>query len=131
MSYMMRDEPLKESARQWKLFLKDHDYPGEAINGAAAKLDAMADDLKDALLEWDETGVIPDVEAEGISLRQLTEVFGFKVIAAIMMIDWLRREPDQAKFALSQPVAKLMITREEAGKMLEIDGQDSDETPSK
>lgn len=36
---------------------------------------------------------VPDIEVEGVSFRELTEDDGMKPIRAILMLDWLRREP--------------------------------------
>ena len=38
-------------------------------------------------------GGIPDIEVEGVSFLDLTEKDGMKPIRAILMLDWLRREP--------------------------------------
>ena len=36
---------------------------------------------------------VPDMEIGGVSFRELTENDGMKPIRAILMLDWLRREP--------------------------------------
>ena len=36
---------------------------------------------------------VPDMEIGGVSFRELTENDGMKPISAILMLDWLRREP--------------------------------------
>lgn len=36
---------------------------------------------------------VPDIEVEDVSFRELTEDDGMKPIRAILMLDWLRREP--------------------------------------
>lgn len=36
---------------------------------------------------------VPDIEVEGVSCRELTENDEMKPIRAILMLDWLRREP--------------------------------------
>ena len=39
------------------------------------------------------SSVSPNVSYEGVSFHELTDVEGMKPIRAILMLDWIRREP--------------------------------------
>lgn len=39
------------------------------------------------------SSVSPNVSYEGVSFRELTDIEGMKPIRAILMLDWIRREP--------------------------------------
>lgn len=52
----------------------------------------LPSDLKLAVLAIVNQG-IPDLEIEGISLTELIEKDGMKPIRAVLMLDWIRREP--------------------------------------
>lgn len=41
-------------------------------------------------------GIIPKIEYYDVTLKELIEQEGMKPIRAIMMLDWIRREPDTA-----------------------------------
>lgn len=120
-----------DSLQIWKQILRAHNYPEASIASTATKLEAMPDTLKKALLDWHETGDLADLSVEGISTHQLMGIFGFAEIAAILMLDWLLREPDEAKYALAQPVTRVVVDDKvlEAIECAEMeDSGDSDAT---
>lgn len=110
----------------WVDFLRKNEYPEPAVFSAALKLDSMASDLQEMLLGWDRTGDMPDTEVEGFTVRELMEYKGMNEIAAVLMLDWLRRDPEEAKLALAEPVTKFCIGEEEMQKLEQCDEIDTD-----
>lgn len=111
-------------ASPWIDFLKRNEYPDASAVSAAAKLDALPTDLQEALLRWDKSGELPDLEAEGFTLRELMDYKGLTEIAAILMLDWLRREPEAAKLALAEPADRLEIGAKERKRLAECEAAD-------
>ena len=52
----------------------------------------LPNELKEAVYDV-LSSVSPNVSYEGVSFRELTDVEGMKPIRAILMLDWIRREP--------------------------------------
>lgn len=111
----------------WIDFLKKNGYPDVSAVSAAAKLDVLSADLQDALLRWDKSGELPDLEAEGFTLRDLVDYNGLTEIAAFLMLDWLRREPETAKLALAEPMDRLEIGENERKQLAECEAADQED----
>lgn len=73
-------------------------YPEKAAILVAEKLINISPQLKPALDAWLTTGAEPEVCSEGFSTKTLMEKQSrMKYPAALLSIDWLRREPQIAK----------------------------------
>lgn len=82
----------------------DFDCKESQVDGVVEKISKLAPDIYDAFESWFNTGVVKDIEVEGhtvASLRQKKK--NMNIIGAYLTLDWLKREPQQAKFALNQP----------------------------
>ena len=113
--------------QEWELFLRAHGCPEKEIASTAEKLNQLPEDLQAAALQWGQTGTVPDIEAEGFTARELNEVFGFKEIACILMLGWLRRAPDEAKYALSRPYSRVAVDQETIEALRRAEAEDSGE----
>lgn len=110
----------------WGEFLKRNDYPQHLIAGMLPKMERLPEDLKEALKRWDATGVLPDLEEEGFCLKELVEYAGLQEIAAFLMLDWLRREPEEAKVALAEPRTKIYVDEKCIDELIYAEETDSD-----
>ena len=113
--------------QEWEQFLRAHGFPEKKIPATAEKLNQLPDDLKAAALQWDKTGTLPDIEAEGFSARQLNEIFGLNEIASILMLGWLRRSPQEARYALSRPISKIVLDQDTISALQRAGEEDTDE----
>lgn len=104
--------------------MKNNGYPEKLIDNTNLKLENLPDDLKEALKKWDATGLLPDIEAQGFSIKELVEDIGLNEIAAFLMIDWLEREPEKAKLALCEPVTKICIDEDCIEEMVNAEEDD-------
>ena len=93
--------------------VNDFDCKESQVDGVALKISKLAPDIYAAFESWFNTGVVKEIEVEGYtvaSLRQKKK--NMNIVGAYLTLDWLRREPQQAKFALSQPeFANSVITK--------------------
>lgn len=126
--FIKKAEPAE--GEQWIPFLRRNGYSDAAVASAAPKLEHMDPDLKKSLLRWDKIGDLPDREIEGFTVAGLIEYADLHPIGAFLMMDWLLREPEEAKYALAQPVSGLEITTELLSKLEESEAKDHpDEEP--
>jgi hypothetical protein len=82
----------------------DFDCKESQVGGVVEKINKMAPDIYAAFESWFNTGVVKEIEVEGYtvsSLRQKKK--NMNIVGAYLTLDWLRREPEKAKFALNQP----------------------------
>lgn len=65
-----------------------------------ARLTASDEDVKAAVVSWIGGGDVPELSAEGHSVSSLARDYGMNALAALLTIQWLRRDPVTAKKAL-------------------------------
>lgn len=109
---------------QWLPLLKRNGYSDAAAASAAPKIEKMDPQLQNDLLRWDKIGDYPDREIEGFTVAGLVENAGMHPIGAFLMMDWLLREPDEAKYALAQPLTKLEISQAALARIAESEDAD-------
>lgn len=82
--------------------------PKEKLELLLAKIESWNDDLKESLYQWLLNDIIPEIACSEYSVRRLMVDKGMKVVAALMTIDWLRREPENAKKTLKRGVDRII-----------------------
>lgn len=122
--FFKRPEPVQN--KKWEELLRRNDYPESSIASAASKLENLTEDFAEAVLEWDRTGELPYMEVEGFTADEIVEYMGVHEIAAILMLDWLRREPEEAKMAIAESVSKIEISENEKEIIRQMEEQDED-----
>ncbi len=93
--------------------LNDFDCKASQVDGVVDKISKMAPDIYAAFESWFNTGVIQEIEVEGYTVASLLATKkNLNIVGAYLTLDWLRREPQRAKLALSQPeIANSVITK--------------------
>ncbi|MCX7773552.1 MAG: hypothetical protein N2376_10630 [Clostridia bacterium] len=93
--------------------IDDFDCKESQVDGVVAKISRMAPDIYAAFESWFNTGVVKEIEVEGYTVASLrAKKRNMNIVGAYLTLDWLRREPDKAKFALSQPeILNSVITK--------------------
>lgn len=93
--------------------IDDLDCKESQVDGVVERISKLAPDIYSAFEEWFNTGIVREIEVEGYtvaSLRQKKK--NLNVVGAYLTLDWLRKEPEKAKYALNQPeVINSIITR--------------------
>ncbi len=75
-------------------------YPSAGARLIADKLAAATPEVRAAFIDWWETGKLPAFAVEGYTANRLVEEHSMRPIAALLTLDWLIREPEQAKASL-------------------------------
>jgi hypothetical protein len=95
--------------------VRDFEYvPGHA-RSVAKRLQAAAPPVRAAFLEWWTTGRISDLTIEGYSIDKLMKERRMNPVAALLLLDWLAREPERAKAGLVARVDRIRFKPPEAG----------------
>jgi hypothetical protein len=80
--------------------MSEFGYPYKGAQLVAVKLEGSAPELRRAFLKWWEMGELPELGVEGFTVSQLIDQHHLNPIAAFLTLDWLIRQPEQAKAAL-------------------------------
>lgn len=85
-----------------RFLITELNYSTRQANMVAADLLASQPHVWRAFEQWRTTGDLPDLEAEGYSLRSLVEELCLNPIGALLTLDWLLVEPEAAKSAIQE-----------------------------
>ena len=81
-----------------KAKLIERGYPKNAAQIVAQKLSTLTDTLKEAANKWLDTAEMPEIAFHGYSTMSLMEHNPEMTYpAALLTLDWLRREPEKAR----------------------------------
>ena len=114
-------------------FLEENDYKKHEIKIVLKKIKNMDTDILTAFISWFEDGQVEDIEVEGISIDDLLQKMNFSYINAFLYLDWLKRDPAEAKIALAGVVDNVRISedvREELSRMFGNQTNETDELMS-
>jgi hypothetical protein len=75
-------------------------YPPQGAKIIAEKLVNSMPEIQKAFLNFWEKGEVPLLEVDGYTISNLETEHGMKLLAALLTLDWLIREPDKAKASL-------------------------------
>ena len=81
-------------------YLESHGIDNAYSHEMAKKIENSDKKIYNAILDYIEKGLEPTISVEDYSCKQLTQKFGMSVIAALLTLDWLLREPTEAKRAI-------------------------------
>ena len=84
--------------------LKEHGYPEFMLEKTADKVAAFQPIIAAAFESFCAEGKVPDIVIEGYDYSILTSEFCMKPVGAFITLDWLIREPEKAKEALSKGI---------------------------
>lgn len=82
--------------------LIDEGYPSHMMVQTINKLVNLSEPIKTSFENWYLSGELPVFELSGYTYQQLVSDFKMKPVGAFLTLDWLLREPYEAKIALSQ-----------------------------
>lgn len=69
------------------------------------------------VIAWFEDGTYPEKAVEQITVRELVEDFGYKPLNAFIAIDWLKHDPQAAKYFIVKSVTAIAETEARRAKM--------------
>ncbi|MCL2109716.1 MAG: hypothetical protein FWH20_10275 [Oscillospiraceae bacterium] len=83
--------------------ISDLDCKESQVDGIVEKIQKLAPEIYTAFEEWFNTGKVSDIAVEGFTVESIrTKKKQMNVVGAFLALDWLKREPQKAKFALNQ-----------------------------
>lgn len=84
--------------------VEDFDCKESQADTVVEKISRLAPDIYAAFESWFNTGVVKEIEVEGYTVASLRKKKkNMNIVGAYLTLDWLRREPEKAKYALNQP----------------------------
>ena len=94
---MLESKIIKDS------LINDLDCKESQAAGVVEKITKLSPEIYQAFEEWFNTGKISEIEVEGYTVASLrAKKKQLNVVGAFLTLDWLKREPTKAKFALNQ-----------------------------
>lgn len=84
--------------------LEEEKYPEFMIDNTLAKIEKFTPVIKSAFIEWIEQGIVPQQVIAGYSFTQLIRERNMRPIGAFITLDWLNRDPENAKYALENGI---------------------------
>lgn len=94
----------KEQLRE--LLVEKYDYKNSQVDSVVEKIGRFSPKVAAAFEKWLNTGEIDNTEVEGYTVKSIMEKKPMKIVGAYLTLDWLEREPSEAKAALGEPVFK-------------------------
>lgn len=82
--------------------LIENGYSEKSANLVIEDLLHLSSPLNEYLVEWIENGICKDFVSEGYSITAFMEKRKMKYPAALLTMDWLIKEPEQAKESLKR-----------------------------
>lgn len=84
--------------------LKEEGYPDFMLEKTTDKIEAFSSVVQKAFEEWCNNKQQPNIVVEGFAFTDLRTQWGMKPISAFITLDWLLREPESAKNALTKGI---------------------------
>ena len=81
--------------------------------------------LKKAFGKWYKSGIIPKEYIEGITFDMLVNSFQMNGFNAFLTLDWLKREPLEAKAALGRAIDTIVVDNEVLKRKKESEQDDT------
>ncbi|MBO4587719.1 MAG: hypothetical protein J5711_02310 [Bacteroidales bacterium] len=77
--------------------LKEEGFPEHIIDRTLSKVANLQPSLKTSFEQWLKDKVHPSIAIEGYTFDSLVAQYGMTGIGAFLTLDWLIREPNEAK----------------------------------
>lgn len=103
-SFLPAGVPLSKRAKRGQTLFDHSSYSETGARLLHEQLLACDDNLQQAAARWLETGEETPLEAGGYSASELQERYKMNYPAAVLTLDWLRKEPQQALTALKEGI---------------------------
>lgn len=84
--------------------INEKGYDRQQTERLEEKIDRLSPDIRASLENWIETGSLESPEYEGYNVEKILKKQPYKEIGAFIMLDWLKRNPEEALKALNRPV---------------------------
>ena len=100
---MKGERDMIEKALLRKRLIDDFDCKESQVDDIVGKIEKLAPHIAAAFEKWFRTGIVEEIEVEGYSVASLRAIRkNMNVVGAYLTLDFLSREPERAKQALTQ-----------------------------
>ena len=123
---------MKITFREFHQALAQDGCPEEEIRRLYKAVKAMDKESRGWVVRWFCTGEYPEREVEKVTAEHLVNVCGYRPIYALVLLDWLKTEPEAAKyFAMKIPVtlSPSEAIGPEVARLLEREGHEAWDAP--
>lgn len=108
--------------------LKELGYEKPVLEHTMDDIRRADDEVRKAILEYVHTGTITNVSQEPFDVEEMMEAYHMNPIAAMLFIDWYRREPENALQCILLGVDEIRDINMDEEDMEEIDVEIPKET---
>lgn len=93
--------------REYARYLTGEGYSPAEILNLYEEMKTLDTQVRGWVIDWFYGGGFPQEIVEGVTVQYLVEEVGMKPMNAFIAIDWLRKDPAAAKYALTHARAPL------------------------
>lgn len=88
--------------RQFRGFLESEGYAENEIRHLFGAVKSMDRETRHWVVEWMYEGVLPKKEVENVTAEFLINECGYQTINAFIILDWLKADPQAAKYFVAK-----------------------------
>ncbi len=81
-----------------EILIDDFDMQMSHINETIEQIQGFNENLLSLFYEFLEDGNFPNITVEGYNSNDLVKKYNLTEIGAFMMLDWLQKDPEEAKY---------------------------------
>lgn len=89
---------MKVTYKAFKRYLEMNGYSQNEIEHLFHAIKSMDRESRKWVLRWFNNGILPEEEVEGVTASYLIEKCGYKPLNAFIVLDWLKTDPQAAKY---------------------------------
>lgn len=111
--------------------MEQEGYTAEELNHLFRVIRDMDPRIHSWVRGWLKGDGYPEDRIEGVTVEELVEHQGLKPLNAFIVMDWLLKDPDGAKYSLTRPQMELLIDEAVVAEIVRAAGRmDADGTAS-
>lgn len=77
--------------------IEKYDYPAFMVERTLEKVKKLDLEIYTELENWFESGKLSGIEVGGYTVKMLIDKYKMTEVGAFLTLDWLKREPEEAK----------------------------------
>lgn len=119
----MNFDPIRFRIKYWILktdLIREFGYSPEKAKQTIGRLRKMDPEILHLFLEWYKTKKLPGDPVNGVTIRELMEHDGLNPVAVFLALNWVKRDPQTARYALSHPVDAVALTQSDEEELRKI-----------
>lgn len=121
---------MKITFKEFHNFLCENGCSEAEIRHLFGAVRSMDPESRNWVIRWFCTGELPGQEVEGVTARELIDHYGYKPLNAFIVLDWLKADPQAAKYFLLKIPSTIPPDEsigEEMEKLLKQEGHEPSE----